>query len=179
VTNDHLSLPEINGVSKVQSECLLCNEHRKGKRITFYSGVRKAGSRTELLTATITIPERWRDLVLHEAHVCRECQARLWAQHSKWPPILCGIGAAVSLPPAVPIAVFGGGTGMVIGIGLVIAALAAGGAGAWFYIQGQKPQRAQMESLIVREAMTLFPDEGRTFMTNDQYVDLVDRGIIG
>lgn len=61
----------------------------------------------------------------------------------------------------------------------VVTALAAGGAGVWFYTQGKKPQRARLEPLIVREAVGQFPDEGRTFITNDKYLDLVDRGIIG
>src|SRR5262245_27116934 len=96
-------LPETSGMSKSAGECFLCGEEGKVKRFTFYSGERKGGSRTELLSATVTVSEWWNDLRMHEAHVCRECQERMWAEHVKWPPILCGIGAAVLLALAVPI----------------------------------------------------------------------------
>jgi hypothetical protein len=165
-------------MSKSASECFLCNEEGKGKRFTFYSGVRKGGSRTELLSATVTVMEWWKDLRMYEIHVCRRCMDRLWAQHVKWPPILCFIGAAVLLVLAVP-CVFLGVIGLVIAGILLVAALAAGGAGVWFYTQGKKPQRARLEPLVVKEAMEILPEEGRTFITNDQYLDLVDRGIIG
>jgi hypothetical protein len=166
-------------MSKSAGECFLCGEEGKGKRFTFYSGERKGGSRTELLASTVTVSEWWNDLKLHEVHVCRECQERLWAENAKWPPILCGVASAVLLAPAVPSAILGGGVGLGIAAVLVVAALAAGGAGVWFYTQGKKPQRARLEPLVVREAAGKFIDKGRTYITSDKYLDLVDRGIIG
>jgi hypothetical protein len=166
-------------MSKSEGECFLCGEEGKGKRFTFYSGERKGGSRTELLSATVTVSEWWNDLRMHEAHVCRECQERLWAEHVKWPPILCGIGAAVLLVLAAPIAILGGRVGLAIAAVLVVAALAVGGAAVWFYTQGKRPQRARIEQLVVREAAGQFPDDGRTYLTNEKYLDLVDRGVIG
>jgi len=164
---------------KSVDECLLCGREGKGKRFTFYSGERKGSSRTELLSATVTVSERWSDVQMHEAHVCRDCQERLWAEHVKWPPILCWAGAGALLVASLPIGLLGGGVGLAIAAVLIVAALAAGGAGAWLYSQGKKPRRAQLEPLVVQEAMGWFPDEGRTFITSEQYVELVDRGIIG
>jgi hypothetical protein len=166
-------------MAKSAGECFLCGEEGKGKRITFYSGARKGGSRTELLTATVTVHEWWKDLTLHEILVCRACQDRLWAQQKDWTPLLCGVGAAVFLVLAVPCAFFGL-IGLVLAGVLLVAALAAGGAAVWLHLQGKpKPTRALLDPLLVKEAMMLLPDEGRTFLTNDQYIDLVDRGIIG
>jgi hypothetical protein len=166
-------------MAKSAGECFLCGAERKCKRFTFYSGERKGGSRTVLTTATVTVSERWNDVKMHEVHVCRACQERLWQNDVKWPPILCGAGGAVLLLPAVPVAIFGGGIGLAVAGALVVAALAAGGVGAWLYTQGKKPQRARLEELVVEEAMKELPDEDRTFITNDVYIDLVDRGIIG
>jgi hypothetical protein len=165
-------------MAKSEGECFLCGAEGRGKRFTFYSGERKGSTTTELLSATVTVHERWSDLRMHEAFVCRDCQERLWAEHVKWPPIFCYAGAGALLLMAIP-CVFFGTVGMVIGIALVVLALGVGGAGVWLQLQGKKPQRARLEPLIVREAMDQFPDEGRTFLTNEQYIDLVDRGIIG
>jgi hypothetical protein len=165
-------------MAKGTGECFLCREEGKGKRFTFYSGVRKGGSRTELITATVTVMEWWKDLQVHEIHVCRDCQERLWRERVRWPPVLCGAGGAVLLLLAVPVAVFGGLAGLAVAAALAVAALAAGGAGAWLYVQGGKPQRGQMDPLVVRAAMARFPDHGRAYITSEVYLDLVDRGII-
>ena len=168
-------------MAKSAGECFLCEEEGKVRRVTFYSGVRKAGSRTELLCATVTVFERWRDLRIYEIHVCRECQQRLWAEHTKMPPILCAIGAALLLLLSVVCAVLlPGELGLVVAVPFGLLALGVGGVAVWLFMrQRAKPEREQIEPLIVKEAMWKFPDEGHTFITSDQYVELIRQGILG
>ena len=104
---------------------------------------------------------------------------RLWAERMKWPPIVCGVAAGVLLALAVPVALLAGKVGLVVAAVLIIAAMAAGGTGAWLYSKAQKPDRESVEALVVLEVAKQSIDEGRTFMTNEHYLELVDRGIIG
>src|SRR4051794_11787454 len=60
--------------------CFLCEQPVKGKRFTFYSGVKKGGTSHEMASCTVTFFERWSDLTMHEVQVCRDCQLRLWRQ---------------------------------------------------------------------------------------------------
>jgi hypothetical protein len=165
-------------MAKGKGECFLCGQEDRGKRFTFYSGVRKGGSRTELITVTVTVLEWWKDLQVHDVHVCRVCQERLWRERPNWQPVLWGAGGAVLLLLAVPVAVFGGLVGLGVAAVLVVAALAAGAAGVWLHVQGAKPQRGQMDPLVVRAAMAHLLDHGRTYVTSEVYQDLVERGII-
>jgi hypothetical protein len=166
-------------MAKTTGVCFLCGEEGKGKRFTFYSGIRSGGSRTELISTTVIVMEWWKDLQLHEVHVCQDCQERLWENHVRWVPIQCWLAAVTLLGAALPSAIVGGGVGLALAGVLLAAALTAGGVGFWLRVQNRKPRRARLEPLIVQAAMRRFPDEGRTFLTNDVYIDLVDRGIIG
>ena len=165
-------------MAKGTGECSLCGREGKGKRFTFYSGVRKGGSRTELITVTVTVLEWWKDLQVHEIHVCRDCLERLWRERPNWRPVLCGAGGAVLLLLAVPFAVFAGWVGLAVAAVLVVAALAAGAAGVWLHVQGARPQRGQLDPLVIRAAMDHELDYGRTYITSEVYFDLVERGII-
>jgi hypothetical protein len=160
--------------------CLLCEEPGKGKRFTFFSGVCKGGSTTQLLSATVTVFERWRDLKIYEIHVCRECQQRLWAGRPNWTPLAAGAGAGVVLLLALGCLLVSPIAGLVIG--MLALALAGAAVGFWFLHRSQKPVRAQLERLVVLAAIEVLPNddnEDHTFLTNDQYLELVERGILG
>jgi hypothetical protein len=168
-------------VAKKSGECFLCDGAGKGRTFTFYSGVRKSGSTTRMTTVTITVLERWRDLRIYEIFVCRDCQLRLWSAHTLWPPIWCAVGAAPLVLMAVacmlllPLAV-----GLVVGGMLGLLTMAVGGLAVWFLIRhlARKPQRAALERLVVREAMHDLGEPGHTFITVDQYLDLMRLGIV-
>jgi len=160
--------------------CFLCDQPGKGRRITFYSGVCKGGSTTKMLTVTVTVFERWRDLRIYEIHVCRECVQRLWARRPNWIPLATGIGAGVVLLIALACLLLSPIVALVFGV--VALALGGGAVGLWFQHRAQKPDPDQMERLIVQEAIDILPEDGNedhTFITNEQYRDLVRRGILG
>jgi len=168
---------------KKAGECFLCGAEHKGRNFTFYSGVRKGGSRTELTTVIVTVFERWRDLRIYEIFVCRDCQLRLWADHTKWPPILWGGGAGLVALAAVLgglLALLAPVAGLLVGVGLGMVALALGGVAVWFLLRhlGKKPEREQLELLVVREAQRYFPTPRHTFITVDQYQDLIRAGVV-
>jgi hypothetical protein len=161
--------------------CFFCDEPARGKRFTFYSGVRKGGSRTELYSATVTVFERWRDLKIYEIHVCRECQLRLWSERPNLAPILWAAGAALVLLLLIPsLILFDGVARLVVGGILGVTALVLGGLAAGLLLRhrAQKPDRSHLDPLVVCSAMHVLPDEGHTFLTLEQYLELVDRGII-
>jgi hypothetical protein len=168
-------------VAKKSGDCFLCDGVGKGRTFTFYSGVRKSGSTTQLTTVTVTVLERWRDLRIYEIFVCRECQLRLWSSHTLWPPVWCAVGAvplvllAVACVLLLPLA-----AGLAVGGLLGLAAMAAGGAAVWFLIRhlARKPAREPLERLVVREAIRDLGEPGHTFITVDQYQELMRLGVV-
>jgi hypothetical protein len=162
--------------------CFLCDTDGKCKRFTFYSGVMKGGTTHRLITCTVTFFERWSDLTMHEIQVCRDCQLRLWRERHFTPLLLSGIGAGVALLLAAVLALLlSGPAQVVLPILLGVAALALGGLTLVRLrrYRERKPKHAEVEPLVIEEAMDLLPCRGHTFMTSEQYIERHQHGIIG
>lgn len=172
-------------MKKVTIGCFLCKMPAKGRQFTFYSGVKIGGSTTRLLTRQVNILESWHKLVMHEISVCRWCQLRAWRKKQLLPMILSGAGAGVLAFLAL--------LGLVVGLVVVsnfflsvvaflflCAAVVPAGLcalHAWLYF-GVKPSHAQLEPVVLAEAIHHFPDDNRTYMTEEQYVARHQRGAI-
>src|SRR5581483_10170885 len=155
--------------------CFLCAMPVKAKRFTFYSGIMKGGSTTRLLRHTITVLEHWQNLTMHEIQVCRWCQTRLWRKRQLLPIIFFGAGAAVMFVAALAglvllavdvlfAVVF---TALAVLVALVLTGVLAVFLWRCFLA---KPSHAQLEPLILAEAVGKLPDRGHTYMTTEQYV---------
>jgi hypothetical protein len=171
----------VKAVKKDADVCFLCEQPGKGKRFTFYSGIKKGGTTHRMASCTITFFERWSDLMMHQVHVCRDCQVRLWRRSRLLPTVALGAGMAVA--------------GLLALVGLVLldgaarfAALGVGGVavlllGALFGVQlrsylDRKPKHSHLEALVIQEAIDRLPGE-RTYLTSEQYVERHEAGIIG
>jgi hypothetical protein len=141
----------------------------------------KGGTTHRMLSCTVTFFERWSDLTMHEIQVCRACQLRVWQQQYRLPMVQSAIGAGVSAVLVWPVFFLVPGlAGWVVGAVLAIAALAF--VGMFVYqrqLSRQKPKNAQVEPLVLKEAMDLLPNEDHTFLTTDQYLERHAKGIIG
>jgi hypothetical protein len=173
--------------------CFLCKMPAKGRKFTFYSGVKIGGSTTQLQThftswrlrtrRRITVLENWHSLMMHEIAVCRWCQLRAWRKKQLLPMILNGVGACVLAFLALLSMAFGlvMSSGLcLLGLPFLLLCAAVVPAGlcalhASFYF-GAKPSHAQLEPVVLAEAVHHFPDNGRTFMTEGQYVARHERG---
>ena len=161
-------------------DCFLCEQPVKTRRFTFYSGVKKGGTTHELLSCTVTFFERWSDLTMHEIEVCRDCQQRLWKEKHFVPMALCGAGAAVmALIALLGVLLPAPAMWLVVGLG-GFGALALG---ALFVVCRQqyqtKPKHSEVEPLVIRAAIPKLPPERHTYLTTDQYIERVQKGIIG
>ena len=168
-------------MKKDMGSCFLCELPLKGKRFKFYSGLLKGGSTTRLMTYTVTVFERWSELTEYEISVCRHCQQRLWRNKHLLPMVLCGgalaitavfaLAALVLLPGIMRFAV----PCLTALIGLVLT-------GAFLYFLWQllagKPTHAQLEPLVIGEAMGKLPRRNHTFLTTDQFIERHEKGMI-
>jgi hypothetical protein len=170
------------GGKKDVEECFLCERVGKGKRFSFYSGIMKGGTTHRMLSCTVTFFERWSDLTMHEMHVCRECQVRLWQQQHKGAVIGYGVGTGVAaLLTVVPVILL---SGAALWVTLALGVVVALALGTLFFVQLKKyrirkPRHADIEPLVIDEAMDRLPCDKHTFMTTEQYLDRVQKGIIG
>jgi len=161
--------------------CFLCEEPGKGKKFTFYSGVVKGGTTHELLSCTVTFFERWSDLTMHEIHVCRDCQLRLWREERYPPVVFSAIGAGVAALLGLVLPFVLTGTARIVATALAaVAALALAGTfvACLRRYRDPKPKHAQLEPLVLGEAMAKLPED-HTYMTAEAYEERVGKGIIG
>jgi hypothetical protein len=167
-------------VKKDIEVCFLCHQLETGKRFKFYSGVMKGGTTHRLRTVTVKFFERWKDLTLHEIHVCRACQLRLWRGRQIIPMVLSAGGAGVLASLGLAALLFlGGPVGVTLSALAAVAALALGGCFAYYLrrYRAAKPKYSQVELLVVEEASLKLP-KGLTCMTTEQYLERYNKGII-
>jgi len=170
-------------VAKTTDTCFLCEQPGKCKKYTFYSGVMKGGTTHRMINYTVTFFERWSELTIHEIQVCRECPLRLWKQKQKPLMILYGAVAGVMAPIALLALILLPGIALRVAVG-GLAAVAVLVLGGLFLVQLQrynlkKPKQSQFEPLVIAEASTYFPDEKRTFLTCEQYIERSEAGVFG
>ncbi|MGL4551766.1 MAG: hypothetical protein ACRC33_11310, partial [Gemmataceae bacterium] len=152
------------------------------KLFRFYSGIQKGGTVHRMLSCTVTIFERWSDVIKHEIEVCRPCQVRLWRKKHFMPMALCAAGAGVAVLTALVLLIALRGADY-----FVLPALALFGAvalGVLFAVtlsryQDPKPKASLVEPLVIEEAMDHLPGEDHTFMTSEQYLERYRAGILG
>jgi hypothetical protein len=167
---------------KDADSCFLCGRPGKARRYVFYSGVMKGGTTHRLLSCTVTFFERWSELTLHELGVCRECQLRLWRQRWFLPMVLCGSGSAAMMLIALAGLVLFSGVAQFAAVALpAFGALALGGLFVFLLIQYQapKPKQAQIEPLILWEALDHLPYPEHTYLTSEQYLERHEKGLLG
>jgi len=159
--------------------CFLCESPGKTKKFTFYSGIMKGGTTHRTIHYIVTFLERWSDLTMHEVQLCSDCKIRLWRKKQLPPMILYVIGAAVFallglvgviLVPGVMRFVAAALFGIVV---LIFAAL--------FFVQfkkysNRKPKNSLLEPIVLQEVVLFYPDDNRTYLTTDQYIERHEKG---
>lgn len=170
-----------DAVKKGASECFICDETTKCKRFKFYSGVKKGGSTTRMLSCTVTVFEQWDELTMHEIEVCRECQLDLWRRKQMFPLIFFAAAAGAAFVIGVPSLLFLSWP-MQVAVPAVfglVALVMLGFAGyyLWKYF-GVKPSPSDVAPLVIRATMDRLGEPGHTFMTGDQFVERHQSGMI-
>lgn len=169
---------EAEVTKKGVGKCYFCQEVAKGRKLTYFSGVRMGYGYSGLITTPVTCFEGWKDLMMHDIHACRECQLELWRKAHFLQPIVLAACAALCLLPVVPaLVMLPKWVGLALAGVMVLFALGLGAAAGFAFLRYRqpKPDRDRLEEIIIEEAALYYPGEDRAFMTLDRFQKVLKR----